>query len=444
LSGGRRRFSASGAPAVTDDRGMYRFSNLAAGDYMVVASAPTVGARLSSLTDATPVARGSGAMPQPPGTPNAIQVGDAVYGLGRGNAIPPPPVNGRLFLYPTTFHPSATAPAQAAVITLGSGEERTAIDLQLQPVPSARVSGILISPAGPASMTSIRLVPSGFEDLAINEDAPATTSDATGAFTFPAVPAGQYTLRANFDGSGQRGADIYWLDMPITVAGSDIEAVAAILRPGLRLTVRLEFQGGADLPKKALFTAVPVVLESMDGSSATRVSGSVGERGLTLAGYSAGKYFARVSQSPQGWMFKSAMLNGVDVSETPFEFTRDVSDLVITFTDRWSGLGGAVRSPEGTTDDNATVIVFPANADAWTNYSSSSRRLRSARTNAKGEFGFSSLPPGDYYVVAIPEERSAGWRDPLRLETLARIATQITIVEGEHKMVDLRVREVKQ
>ena len=52
----------------------------------------------------------------------------------------------------------------------------------------------------------------------------------------------------------------------------------------------------------------------------------------------AGRYRVRVPNSPAGWMFKAAMLNGVDVSETPFDLTRDVTDLVLSFTDRWSGM----------------------------------------------------------------------------------------------------------
>jgi hypothetical protein len=86
--------------------------------------------------------------------------------------------------------------------------------------------------------------------------------------------------------------------------------------------------------------------------------------------------------------------------------------------------------------------VFPADPQKWTTGGWNPRRLRSTRANAKGQFGLSSLPPGDYYVVAVDEEPPGDWRDPASLDALARIATQITILEGEHKTIDLRVREV--
>ena len=113
-------------------------------------------------------------------------------------------------------------------------------------------------------------------------------------------------------------------------------------------------------------------------------------------------------------MFKGAVLNGVDVSETPFELSRDVPDLVLTFTDRWSGIGGSVESAGR---DSATVLAFTTDAQAWPSAGTNARRLRSARASATGQFGISSLPPGDYYVVAVPEEDTVDWRDPAMLET---------------------------
>ena len=65
------------------------------------------------------------------------------------------------------------------------------------------------------------------------------------------------------------------------------------------------------------------------------------------------------------------------------------------------------------------------------------------RASTAGQFGLSSLPPGDYYAIAIREENAADWRDPAILDVLARAATRVTILEGEHRTVDLQVREVR-
>src|SRR5436190_3652677 len=357
FTAGRRRLNPTAPSATTDDRGVYRLSGLGPGEYVVTTSQPTFSASTSAFADAR-TGRGSGAelasLLGPPGTANGIQVGNAQVMLGRGGAIPPPPARGRLQIYPPVFHPSALNPAQATIVALGSGDERTGIDLQLQPVPTMRVSGTLMGPAGPAGMVALRLTPAGVTDIAPEALAPVSISDAAGAFTFAAVPQGQYALRAATRSGPAEitrpGSDMYWLDMPLNVSGDDVDGVVAVMRPALRITARLEFEGAAPRPaaqpqRPGQFTPAPFSLESDEIPAAGMggMAGTAGDQSFTLAGYAPGKYRVRVSGSPAGWMFKAAMLNGVDVSETPFEFNRDVADLVLTFTDRWSGMSGVVQ-----------------------------------------------------------------------------------------------------
>ncbi len=453
-TGGRRRFVPAGAGASTDDRGSYRFSGLVPGEYLVVASPPPVGMRLSVLGDIGRGGRGAGelaAMIAVGGTQGGLQVGDALLTLGRGSAIPPPPAGDRLQIYPTTFHPSAFVPAQASAVTIASGEERAGVDIQLQPVPTARVSGLVTSPMGPPATMPLRLLPQGGDEIPPDLLGGATVTDATGAFTFPAVPAGQYTLRAagtvtTSEQLSSKGG-MYWTAMPVTVSGSDLDGVVVNLRQMLRISGRAEFQGSTPPQSSAVRgMSIGVTLESLDGPFGPGTGGGTGGATwdgstFTLFGYSGGRYVVRVANSPAGWMFKSATLEGRDVSETPFDFQRDVADLIVTFTDRWSGMSGSVQ---GATADGASVVVFPIDAQSWTNYGSNPRRLKSARATAQGRFGISSLPPGDYYAVALPEEQTADWRDPKMLEELARVATRVSIGEGEHKTIDLSLKEVRQ
>lgn len=448
FAGGRRRFVPGGTSAATDDRGVYRLSGLVPGDYLIAASPPSLSAQASAFTDIAGTGRGSGEMLGVlgrAGTPNGIQVGDALLTLGRGGAIPPPPAGGRVQMYPMTFHPSALRPAQATTIALAVGEERTGVDLQLQPVPTVRLSGTVMGASGPAEGVTLRLMPAGVEELAADALAPVSFADRAGSFTFVAVFPGQYSLRAIGRGgpTSGPGADTYWLDMPITVAGDDVDGVVAVMRPSLKISGRYEFEGSAPRPaiRPGQFTPSPFTLESDDSVSSAGLAGSVGEQGFTFGGFTAGKYRVRVQNSPAGWMFKAAMLNGVDVSETLFDFNRDVSDLVLTFTDRWSGMSGTVQ---GAGAAGAMILAFTTNTQAWENAGTAPRRLKTTRANDRREFGLSSVPPGDYYAIAVPEEQVTDWRDPKTLEALARLATQVSIAEGEHKTIELRIKEVRQ
>ena len=450
---GRRRFVPSGSAAATDDRGVYRLSGLPPGDYLVTTSQPPLSANTSAFTDAR-TGRGSGAelasVLGPPGTANGIQIGDAQLMLGRGGAIPPPPVGRRVQIYPLIFYPSALAPAQATSIALTAGEERLGIDLQLQPMPTVRVAGSVMGPSGPAGLLPLRLVPAGLDEIAPEPPGPVSITDGAGSFTFVAVPQGQYRLQARTrtgTGGSGAGSDLHWLDMPLNVSGDDMDGVVAVMRPGLRITARLEFDGAMPRPpgrSQVAFVGAPFTLDPDDSIAPAGLSGAAataGEQGVTLGGFVPGRYRVRVPNSPAGWMFKAAMLNGVDVSETPFEFNRDVTDLVLMFTDRWSGMSGVVQ---GTGAAGAMVLAFTTNPQAWENTGIAPRRMKNARANAKGEFALSSVPAGEYYVVAVPEEQTSDWREPKMLEALARLATQVSIAEGEHKTIDLRLKEVRQ
>lgn len=434
---GARRFASSGQPAYTDDRGAYRFGELLSGDYIVGTSAPQV-STLGGPAGEVRVGRGGAFVT--PASPLSLQVGDASISIGRPAIVPPPPANGHVMVYPPTFSPSALAPVHAAIVTLASGEERSGVDIQVQPVTIARVAGMLMDLNGPVSGGAIQLHAKGFEGASSAADDIAAISDAQGRFVFPAVPHGDYTLSAI-----ERISQLYRIDLPLTVSG-DIDNLTAVMRNGLSVTGRLEYQGTTAPPPpqgNLTFRPVPFTLDAADGSGPSPIgSARWGASGFTIEGFAAGRYVVRVAQSPEGWMFKAALLNGADVSTAPFDLTRDVDDLVITFTDRWSGLGGTVHDANGNADAAATVLVFPTTAEGWRDYGSSPRRLKSSATTDRGEFAISSLPPGDYYAVAIPEDQSDDWRDPRTLDALARIATSITIAEGEHRMIDLRTREV--
>ena len=106
-------------------------------------------------------------------------------------------------------------------------------------------------------------------------------------------------------------------------------------------------------------------------------------------------------------MFKSATIDGRDVADVPVNLMQDATQVAITFTDRWSGVRDSCRGPGR--DSAAMVLVFPTDRDAWGSSGLNPRRVRSTRASKSGEDSF-NLPPGEYFVVAIPEEHSADGR----------------------------------
>jgi hypothetical protein len=435
---GNRRFGGRTA-ATTDDRGMYRLGNLVPGEYVVGMLARPMSVSISQ-------ARGFRLSPQSPSSTTVMQIGDAAYVFGRGVPIPPPPSGGRLFLYPPTFYPSTSG--QPTAVAVASGEERTAIDLQFHAVASARVSGTVAGPAGPAAGIELLLVPAELGEVPFEEEGSTTQTDGTGAFRFAAVPAGQYSIRTlPFASGGRTTEPRRWADVAVTVGSTDVDGVAVVLQPGLRISGRIDFEGSGERPDAQRLQQVPIVIEPAVVPSVTVRPGPTridASAAFTTSGLPPGRYFVRVRDSPVGWMFKSATYDGRNVADVPLDLqSGDATNVVITFTDRWTGFRGTVQSADGMRNDEAAVLLFPTDPQGWSGYGQNPRRLKSARTTKMGEYSFSSVPAGDYYMIALPDEQAADWQDAQFLETLARVATQVTIADGEQKAQHLRMRGVR-
>jgi hypothetical protein len=446
IVGGRATFVAN-AIAITDDRGIYRLGSLTPGEYVVVTASRQAALPMSAAHQANTgidsLIMSIGGTNRLPGNPTAIETSDAVFPLGQGTPIPAPSADGRLFIYPPTFHPSGNL-TQAATVTIGTGEERTGIDLRLDPVATVRVSGRVVAPEGVGGVLPVRLRPSGGDPFALEQDWPGAIADANGQFVLPAVPSGDYTLRV-----ASTRQPMYWAEVPLLVGRSDIEGLAVTLQPGLRISGRLAFDGQSTAPPTQLLGQVPVVIEAAgDNWPISRAPAiSFDSNGnFTSDALPGGRYFVRVSGSPAGWMFTSAMHNGRDLSEVPLDLkSADAAGVVITFTDRWTSLSGIVHPHHGVTGIHveATVLVFPVDPQMWHDAAPNPRRIRSTTTGKIGEFNFASLPPGEYYALAVVDESADDWQDPAFMQTLARSATRVAIGEGEHKKQDLRITEVR-
>jgi hypothetical protein len=448
--GGRRRFVPAGA-AATDDRGIYRIGTLLPGEYIVGTASRQTSVPLSLTRDVEPASQDAQLSAEMRGSGGALIARDGAYVLGRGSPTPPPPEGGRLVVYRPTFHPFAAVGEAASVIPLGAGQEHDGADIQLTPVTSVGVSGFIVGPDGPVTATTLRLVAITALELPSEADGLMTVTDRRGGFSFPAVPSGHYALRlARGQSAGPRRPgdvppSIVWLDLPLSVGSENVENLAVTAHAGLHVSGRLEFDGAPGRPRGG-FSTIQIAIEPADlapGASPRIVVARPDRFGdFSTPPLVGGRYYVRVLDSPSGWMFKSATLDGHDLVDTPFTVTSDVANVTITFTDRWSGLRGRAQADRASSDDTL-VIVFPTDMDAWSSSGRMPRRLRSARVSpASGEYAF-TLPPGDYYVVAVPEEQAAEWQDAEFLAAASRFAVRVRIADGERLVQDLRVRDVQ-
>ena len=476
---GQRRFSIAGSTGWTDDRGVYRIHGLLPGDYLVAAVSTKVSVAASMGDDVrrTGVAPASIAeigASATAGRGSAMQVGGALLTL-TGSAVGlPPTFDGHVFVYPTTFHPNSPSPLRAQLVTVTSGEERSGIDLQIAPVATRRVSGVIVSTDSPPGALPVRIMAEESVETPLEQEIATTLTDRSGAFVFPAVPVGLYSIRVvrsarlpgalagtstivhtgggTISSADLIGAQFYvdtssvrWASVPLAVGRDDISNLSIPLRFGLSITGRSESVGPRDKPGPGL-TQVPVVVDSMaETSRIAPVPGRFyGFGQFSASGLAPGKYVIRVGSPPQGWFLQSITYNGRDVLGTPLDVdTADATGITFTFSDRPTEVVGSVRNSAGTSDPGASVIVFPSDSQTWSSMWLSAQRFRSVRVEATGAFKISPLPAGSYFIVALPDEVIGDWQDPSFLDVLSRGATSVTIAEGESRTLDLRVRELR-
>ncbi|HET9271483.1 MAG TPA: carboxypeptidase-like regulatory domain-containing protein, partial [Vicinamibacterales bacterium] len=423
---GARAASGIQASATTDDRGAYRMGGLLPGEY-------TVGVTISQTSMPATGAAGPTTGTFVPGNRRFLLTGGGALAAVQDGT-------GRLLAYPSTYYPSARTSTQSTPVIVRSGDERLGVDISIPLLPAATVSGRVTSPDGQVAGYQLRLTPTDDGGVPVDSAAAFASTDVDGSFTFLGVPAGRYVLQtervqprvagAPAASPGQPPPPMLFSFMPVSVGDADVSGLSVITQPGLTVSGRLELEGPAPPPGSR--TMVSLTIDPLQ--VANRSTSSINMTGplvpFSTPAMMPGRYRAVIT-APSGWEVKSAIAGALDLIDGPFELVdRDLSNAVITFTDKPSTIAGNVRNA-GNVDPGAVVLAFPSDPKYWPIAAAVLLRFVSARATPQGAFGPVSLRPGDYYVVAIAEELADEWQDPRRLELLARHATRVTVGDAQ-------------
>jgi protocatechuate 3,4-dioxygenase beta subunit len=446
----------------TDDRGRYEIGGIAPGRYVASVSATltTLPASMTQIDSAGQASLRASGLPALAmggrGLPPVARLGD-LFATANSPAVSfdgPAPADRRRLARTTTLHPDATSLTDATVITLRTGETRSGIDIRMQPVSAVPVSGTIRTPDGPLPHFAVHLIPADVVGTALERrhETAVTVADGTGTFTFPAVAPGRYVaagwrLQPSAIGPGPLPAEpALWGRVPVTVGDAPLDAVDVVLQPGAALRGRVIFDGAqpAPLPGRTQ-TALGTAFEPAWPLAimwANRIGVRVAPSGeFVTQALPPGPLlpnFAAPLASLAGWSLESATLNGRDLAVSPLMLEgKDVTDIVVTLTDRPAEISGLITTADGRPAPSALVITFPADYEAWIRGGLSPSAARVAVPLQTGAYTLTAVPPGDRIVAATTEETLATW-SATTIRTLAATGLHVSLPRRGSIRVELR------
>jgi protocatechuate 3,4-dioxygenase beta subunit len=420
-NGRQLTFAQTGPGAfITDDLGQFRVFGLTPGDYVVSAR----------VQNGMGVAGGIGA-----------------DDTGEG--------------YPPTFHPGTANPAEAETVRVDIGQEAS-VHFGLIPARLGRISGRVLNsqghPGAGAALSVASASGGGMTTMGGGQVAP------DGTFTLLRIPPGDHFIRVALRpvrieaGSvaggvvagfvfGNGAEDAESAIVPVTVSGDDISGLVITTGRAASITGRVAFEGTTERPANAQFMVFVQSVDSPSGmpqgmlfapGGAGRRNGEVAADGTFELRGATGKVLFRPNVPP-AWTLKSVTLNGVDITDVPYEISGsdDVDGLRIVLTDKVTNVSGSVVDDHGQTPDGFAVVVLPA---AEIDGAAAQRFVRIARLSQADRFNMRGLPPGSYVAAAfewLPQ--GAEWDPEIRNQVRAA-GERFSLTEGQTQTLSLKLR----
>ncbi len=382
---GVRRLVSAGRVATTNDLGEFRVFGLAPGPYYVVANL-----RSAAETDA-----------------------------------------GDRSGYAPTYYPGTASVDAAQRVVLGLGQTMNDLSLTLVGTRLARVTGTAVDSQGRSL--------SGFIRVLHRSGAPVYTPGGQirpdGSFAIGGLVPGEYTITAQGDRIRE------FASQPLVIAGDDIAGIRLVGARPSKVTGRIVLDPDAKraFDRTAVFVAAsPVDPDPVGGLGPGTINDDLTFTVDARPGRMHVGLDAVARGGSVGWTQRAILIGGVDVLDAGIEIkpNEDVSDLEIDVTDKVSVVTGAVTDARGEAVKDYSVVVFPRDRDMGTTLN---RYFRLSRPDQAGQFKITSLPAGEYLVIALDSVDPADARDPDVLDTFRSRASSFSLAEGQTITLDLKL-----
>lgn len=412
--------SGSSFPA-TDDRGVFRFFGLPAGEYVVGLS---------------PFFRGMADAARVPTDDEIREAFRRASGPPAGESQRQPPAAPSMNYVPVFFS-NALNPLDAVRVRLAPGEERAGLDLRTVLRPVASISGTVTGFEGNGSMVEIIMARRSAAPGLGSTQYGIAQSDLT--FHLTNLTPGEYSVVAR-----TRTEPLRVASQDITIMSSDVRGVTLSLGAPTTLEGKVVIESAAAPASLAAFRPqlAPSSGTALGPIPAAATPAADGH--FIMPGVFPGR-FRIAATVPAGrtpaepaWMVASVMLGDRDVTDEALDFTAGAvyPPVTVTITDRVSSLSGTILSADGTPANDVFVVAVAADQKYWV---WSSRRIKSARPDVNGKYLFPGLPAGRYRLAVTTDLESSDLQDRSFLEQIVSASAEVTVGPGEKKLFDLKM-----
>jgi hypothetical protein len=417
-------FSLSTATSIstfpgTDDRGVYRFYGLPAGEY-IVGTSPFFGSGSASRVPSDAEIRDAFARAAQPAQPGSTSE-------PKRPSAPPEQMD-----YAPVFYPDAPNAVDAARIKVAAGEERTGLDLRLVLRPMGAITGQVSNAADP------KLIEMNLYSR-VQGSTLFTGANPDGSFSLRGLPAGDYTVSAR-----TRALPLMIASQDITLNGREVNGVNLVLAPPATLTGRIVIHGsGAKTPPSFLqlrVNALPVSTKSSASlvNTTPLADGTFVLQGMIPGNYQIATSVTGVSGSQVPFGALSIMMGDRDITDLGIEIAPGMPSepITITLTDELPELSGHITLGDGTPATDYNVVAVAADQKYWI---WNTRRIKSTRPDGNGRYVFANLPAGTYRIAATTDLETSDLSDRSFLEQILAASAEVVVGPSEKKVFDLKI-----
>ena len=337
--------------------------------------------------------------------------------------------------YPPTYYPGTPNVGEAQPVKVAAGQTAN-ISIAMSSSRAARLSGAALDADGQPMRNAFLNLTSRTGGAGLGVSAGQVQAD--GSFVLSGVPPGDYQLRVD---STTRPADgvLQSALTTIIVSGDDISDIRLMATRWVtgagRIVVEPELRASFKLSALRVGSQRTARDDPFTGFGG---GGPVREDATFDFSAPAGAVTLTVTGMPAGWRVKAVRQNSLDITDAGFDLPAGdtVEGIEVELTNRGPHLSGRVTNARGEAVKQFTAVVFSQDRDQrqW-----NSRYLATARPNNDGQFSVASLPPGDYYAVALESLATGQGSDPEFLRELEDLAIKFSVAERETKALELKL-----